>query len=83
MQPLFIKSGERFVNVNAIVSFDILPTGFGDLVLANSQRIAVPPKEARWLAGYLSQFSEEFRPMQEFPRGAYPAFEEMLPGRAR
>ena len=83
MQPLFIKSGERFVNVNAIVSFDILPTGFGDLVLANSQRITVPPKEARWLAEYLSQFSEEFRPVQEFPRGSYPVLEEMLPGRAR
>ena len=83
MQPLFIKSGERFVNVNAIVSFDILPNGTGDLVLANSQRITVPPKEARWLADYLSQFSQEFRSIQEFPRGNYPVFEKALPGRAR
>ena len=83
MHPLFIKSGEHFVNVNAIVSFDILPNGFGDLVLANSQRIAVPPNEARWLADYLSQFSEEFRPVQEFPRGTYPVLGKVMPGRAR
>jgi hypothetical protein len=83
LQPLFIKSGERFINVNAIVSYDILPTGFGDLVLVNSQRIAVSPKEARWLADYLSQFSEEFRSVQEFPRGSYPVVGKVLPGRAR
>jgi hypothetical protein len=83
LQPFFIKSGERFVNVNAIVSFDILPTGFGDLILVNSQRIAVPPKEARWLADYLSRFSEEFRPVQEFPRGYYPIPGKVMPGRAR
>jgi hypothetical protein len=82
LQPLFINSGERFVNVNAIVSFDILPTGFGELVLVNSQRMAVPPKEARWLADYLARFSEEFRPVQEFPRGSYPVL-EVLSGRAR
>jgi hypothetical protein len=82
-EPHFIKSGERFVNINAIISFEVLPSGQGDLVLTNSARITLEPKEARWLAEYLKQFSEEVRGGREFPSGYYPVASRMAPLGAR
>lgn len=76
--PHFIRSGERFININSIVSFELLSSGQGELGLSNAARLTLEPKEARWLAEYLKQFSEEFRP-HEFGRGYYPVTDDRAP----
>jgi hypothetical protein len=81
--PHFIRSGERFINIDAIVSFEVLPSGQGELGLSNSVRLTLEPKEARWLSEYLKQFSDEFRPIPEFATGYYPVAAEPAPAPCR
>jgi hypothetical protein len=77
MNRQFIRIAGRYINVASIASFEILPTGFGDLRLTTSQAICVDPKEARVLAEYLAALTAEMPGGSEFRRGTYPVWRNL------